>query len=95
MRTIVVAMTTAAAVLTAAPMLAGIANADNVRLAQVDVDVRVGGPRGPGVVIEEPRRGPGIVIDTDGRRNRDCRSVTVSEWQNGVKVTRTERQCDR
>jgi hypothetical protein len=85
MKTIVIAITTAAAVLTAAPMLAGVASADPVRLAQVDVDVRMGGPRGPGVVI-----------DTDGRRHhRDCRSVTVSEWHNGVKVVRTERRCDR
>jgi hypothetical protein len=84
MKSIVIAITTATAVLTAAPMLAGSAKADPVRLAQVDVDVRVGGPRGPGVVI-----------DTDGRRNRDCRTVTVSEWHNGVKVVRTERRCDR
>ena len=94
MKTIAIAMTTAAAVLTAAPMLAGVAKADPLRLAQVDVDVRVGGPRGPGVVIDEPRRRPGVVIETEGRRNRDCRSVTVSEWSNGVKVSRTERRCD-
>jgi len=94
MKSIVIAMTTAAAVMTAAPMLAGAAKADPLRLAQADVDVRIG-PRGPGVVIEEPRRRPGVVIETEGRRNRDCRSVSVTEWQNGVKVTRTERQCDR
>ena len=50
MRTIVVAITTAAAVLTAAPMLAGSANADTVRLAQVDVDIAqryFGGPTAP------------------------------------------------
>jgi hypothetical protein len=70
----------ATAVLTAAPLTVA---ADPVRMAQVDVDVRIGGPRGPGVVI-----------DTDGRRNRDCRTVTVTEWSNGVKVTRTERRCD-
>jgi hypothetical protein len=93
MKTILIAMTTAAAVLTAAPMLAGAAKADPIRLAQADVDVRIG-PRGPGVVIDEPRRRPGVVIETEGRRNRDCRSVTVSEWRNGVRVTRTERRCD-
>jgi hypothetical protein len=84
MKSIAIAMTTAAAVLTAAPMLAAEAKADPVRMAQADIDVRVGGPRGPGVVI-----------DTDGRRHRDCRTVTVSEWHNGVKVSRTERRCDR
>ena len=83
MKSILIAMTTAAAVLTAAPMLAGTAKADPSQLAQVDVDLRVGGPRGPGVVI-----------DTDGRRHRDCRTVTVSEWRNGVKVSRTTRRCD-
>jgi len=56
--------------------------------------LRVGGPRGPGVVVEEPRRRPGVVIETEGRRNRDCRSVSVSEWRNGLQVTRTERRCD-
>ena len=84
MKSILIAITTAAAVLAAAPMLAGAAKADSFQLAQVDVDVRLGGPRGPGVVV-----------DTDGRRHRDCRSVTVSEWRNGVKVVRTERRCDR
>jgi hypothetical protein len=84
MKTILIAMTTAAAVLTAAPMLAGVAKADPSQLAQVDVDVRLGGPRGPGVVV-----------DTDGRHHRDCRTVTVTERQNGVKVVRTERRCDR
>jgi len=93
MKTIVLAMTAAAAVLTAAPLLGATAKADPVQLAQADVNVRIG-PRGPGVVIDEPRHRHGVVIETEGRRNRDCRSVTVSEWRNGVRVTRTERQCD-
>jgi Rieske Fe-S protein len=93
MKAILIAMTTAAAVVTAAPMLAGVAKADPSQLAQADIDVRVG-PRGPGVVIEEPRRRPGVVIETEGRRNRDCRTVSVTERQNGVSVTRTERRCD-
>jgi len=92
MKTIAIAVMTAAAVWTAAPMLAGTASADPMRLAQADVDIRIG-PRGPGVVIEERRR-PGVVIETEGRRNRDCRSVTVTEWQNGERVKRTERRCD-
>lgn len=85
MKTIVVALA-AAAMLAAAPLSTNAAKADPTRLAQVDVDVRIGGPRGPG-----------IVIDTDGRGNRDrnCRTVQVTEWRNGIRVTRTERQCDR
>ena len=90
MRTIVLAMTTAAAVLTAAPLLAGSATPGPDQLAQVDV--RIGTPP-PAVVIDEPRPRRGVVIETEGRR-RDCRSVTVSEWRRGTKVTRTERQCD-
>jgi hypothetical protein len=86
---VILAMATAAAVLTAAPLLAGTAKADPTRLAQVDVRI---GPRAPDVVIDQPRRRPGVVIETEGRR--DCRSVTTKEWRNGVRVTRTERRCD-
>jgi hypothetical protein len=86
----VLAMATAVAVLTAAPLFAGAAKADPTQLAQADVDVRIG-PRGPGVVIDEPRRRHGVVVETEGRR--DCRSVTTKEWRNGVRVTRTERRC--
>ena len=85
----VLAMATAAVVLTAAPLFAGAAKADPTQLAQVDVRV---GPRAPDVVIDGPRRRPGVVIETEGRR--DCRSVTTKEWRNGVRVTRTERRCD-
>ena len=85
----VLAMATAVAVLTVAPLFAGAANADPTQLAQVDVRV---GPRAPDVVIDGPRRRPGVVIETEGRR--DCRSVTTKEWRNGVRVTRTERRCD-
>jgi hypothetical protein len=89
MKTTIFAMATAAAVLTAAPLLAETAKADPTRLAQVDVRI---GPRAPDVVIEQPRRRPGVVIETEGRR--DCRTVTTKEWRNGVRVTRTERRCD-
>ena len=93
MKTMMLAIATAAGVLTAAPLLAGTARADAVRLAQADIDVRIG-PRGPGVVIDEPRRRRDIEVETEGRSLRDCRSVTVREWRNGVWVTRTERRCD-
>ena len=74
MRTILFAVSTAAALLTSAPLLSGAASAASLQLAQVDI--RVGPPavmieeeRRPGVVIEERRRpGPGVVIEgTDGR----------------------------
>jgi len=93
MKRMMLAIATAAAVLTTAPLLAGTARADSTRLAQADVDVRIG-PRGPGVVIDEPRRRRDVEIETEGRTLRDCRSVTVREWRNGVRVTRTERRCD-
>jgi len=87
MKTIVVAMMAAAALLTAMPLSANTAKADPTRLAQVDVDVRVGGPRGPGVVIDTEGRG-------DRRYRGECRTVTITEWRDGVRVTRTERRCD-
>jgi hypothetical protein len=98
MTRMMLAIATAAAVLTTAPLLAGTAKTDttktdSTRLAQADVDVRIG-PRGPGVVIDEPRRRRDVEIETEGRMRRDCRSVTVREWRDGVRVTRTERRCD-
>ena len=56
MKNALLAIATAAAVLTVAPLLAGTAKADPVRLAQADVDVRIGGRDGPGVVVGTPRR---------------------------------------
>ena len=98
MKQIVLALTTAAAVVTATPLLvqtAGSARADSTQLAQADVDVRIGGPRRPGVVIDEPRRRDrDVIIGTEGRGGRNCRSVTVSEWRDGARVSRTERRCD-
>ena len=92
MKMLVLAITTAAAALTASPVLAATANGgtSSIQLAQADVYV---GPRGPGVVIDEPRRRPGITIETEGRRS-GCRSVTVREWRNGERIVRTERRCD-
>ena len=48
-------------------------------VAQVGVDI---GPRGGGVYV-----GP------DHRHH--CRTVTITEWRHGARVTRTERRCDR
>jgi hypothetical protein len=84
MKTTILTMVTAAAVLTMAPLLAGTAQADPTRLAQVDINI--GGSR-PGVVVEDrrrpavvierrrpavvvqERRRPGVVIETEGRRS--------------------------
>jgi hypothetical protein len=90
MKTTVFAIATVAA-LTAAPLVTGAAKADPTRLAQVDVEV--GAPGRPGVVIEHPRR-HGVVIESEGRARHDCRSVTVREWRHGARITRTERRCD-
>ena len=69
--------------------------ADAMRLAQADVDARMGPSRSPKVVIEEPRP-PSVVIETEGRgEGQNCRPVTVTERQDGVVVTRTERRCER
>jgi hypothetical protein len=84
MKTTILAMVTAAAALTVAPLLAGTAQADPTRLAQVDINI--GGSR-PGVVVEhrrrpavvierrrpavviQERRRPDVVIETEGRRS--------------------------
>jgi hypothetical protein len=66
MKNALLAIATAAAVLTAAPLLAGTSKADPVRLAQADVDVRIGGRGGPGVVVGTPRRYRHGVVVTDG-----------------------------
>ena len=95
MRTSVVALMTAAAMLPDVCLRAEIAMAEGIRLAQADVDVSMGPSRSPNVVIEEPRP-PSAVIETDGRRDRqNCHPVTITERQDGVKVTWTEQRCDR
>jgi len=93
MKSMMLAIATAAAVLTTAPLLAGTARADATQLAQADIDVRIG-PRGPGVVIDEPRRRRDVEIETEGRTLPDCRSVTVRDSRNALRLTRTERRCD-
>jgi hypothetical protein len=95
MRTSVFALMTAAAMLSAVSLRAAGAEVGAIRLAQVDVDVWMGPSRSPDIVIEEPRP-PSAAIETEGRgEHRNCHAVTVTEWQDGVKVTRTEQQCDR
>ena len=91
MRISALAMATVAAVSMMAPLSSVPARADSIQLAQVGVEIDVGRPRG-GVVIEERHRRPGVVIETEGRRN--CRTVTVTERERGVTVSRTRRVCD-
>jgi len=59
MKNILLAIATAAAALTVAPLLAGTAQAGPTRLAQVDINI--GGSR-PGVVVEHRRR-PAVVVE--------------------------------
>ena len=84
MKTTILAMVTAAAALTVAPLLAGTAQADPIRLAQVDINIGGSRPvvvehrRRPAVVFErrrpavvsQERRRPGVVIETEGRSSR-------------------------
>jgi hypothetical protein len=93
MRLIVPAVMTALVLTICGPGRNG--RAEVIRLAQADVDVRMGPSRSPKVVIEEPRP-PSVVIETEGRgEGRNCRPVTVTERQDGVLVPRTERRCGR
>jgi hypothetical protein len=93
MRLIVPAIMTAIVLTICGPGRQG--RAEAVQLAQADVDARMGPSRSPKVVIEEPRP-PSVVIETEGRGEaRNCRPVTVTERQDGVLATRTERRCGR
>jgi len=68
--------------------------AGNIELAQADFGARMGPSRSPDVVIEEPRP-PRAVIETEGRGGpQNCRAVNITEWRDGIEVTRTERECD-
>ena len=71
MRSLALAASAAAVMLTAAPLIATTPAA-----AQVGVEV---GPR-TGVYV-----GP--------RHRPNCKTITVTEWRHGAKVTRTERRC--
>ena len=81
MRSLVVALT----VMTLAPA----PPADGPAPFQAQADVRGGGSRSPAAVI-----------DSDGRVDRardrtNCRTVKLTEWRNGAKVSRRERRCER
>lgn len=91
MKTTMLAIVTAAAALTVAPLLAGTAQADPTRLAQVDINI--GGSR-PGVVLEERRRS-GVVIEERRRpdvvvRERRRPNVVIEERRRPGVVIETE-----
>lgn len=92
MKTTMLAIVTAAAALTVAPLLAGTAQADPTRLAQVDINVGVGGSR-PGVLQE--RRRSGVVIEERRRpdvvvRERRRPNVVIEERRRPGVVIETE-----
>jgi len=68
MKNVLFAIATAAAALTVAPLLAGTAQADPTRMAQVDINIGGSRPgyvehrRRPAVVVEHRRR-PAVVIE--------------------------------
>jgi hypothetical protein len=96
MRTVVLALATAAAVALSIGLGAASGAAGTIRLAQADnQDAKMGPVASPKVVIEEPRP-PSAVIETEGRgEDRNCRPATTTERQDGTKVAKPERRCER
>ena len=95
MRTVMLAVATAAAVALSIGLGAASGMAGTIRLAQADADTKMGPVASPKVVIEEPRP-PSAVIETEGRgENRNCRPATTTERQDGTKVAKPERRCER
>jgi hypothetical protein len=91
MMKIAFAAAAAAALLTAAPLLDGAspAAAQELRMAQVDVQIGPNRRRDPDVTVGV---GPGGVVVGPGR---NCRTVTTTvERPNGRTITRKERVCD-
>ena len=56
---------------------------------------KIGPVASPKVVIEEPRP-PSAVIETEGRgEDRNCRAAAATERQDGTKVAKPDRRCER
>ena len=97
MTKIALAVATATAVFTAAPLFVGAipAKAENIKMAQVDV--QIGRDRSSRIRRDEdvtvgvsPR---GIIVGP--RRQQNCHTVTTTvERDDGRRVKRTERRCD-
>lgn len=83
MRSLVVAMT----VMTLVPA-APAAGPAPVQV-QAGVDVRSGGSRSSAPVIDSDGRGE------RARDRANCRTVKLTEWRDGAKVSRRERRCER
>jgi hypothetical protein len=106
MKRIALAVATISAVVTVAPLFIGSipAKAENLKMAQVGVDVQVGRDRDDRIDRDRSERrdrrdrdlavgvGPGGI--TVGPRHH-CRTVTTTvDRDDGRRVTRRERQCD-
>jgi hypothetical protein len=85
MRSLVVAMT----VMTLVPAAPAAGPAPVQLQVQAGVDVRSGGSRSSAPVIDSDGRGE------RARDRANCRTVKLTEWRNGAKVSRRERRCER
>ncbi len=85
MRSLVVAMT----VMTLVPAAPAAGPAPLQVQVQVGVDVRSGGSRSSAPVIDSDGRGE------RARDRANCRTVKLTEWRDGAKVSRRERRCER
>jgi hypothetical protein len=102
MTKIALALATAAAIFTAAPLFVGAipAKGENLKMAQAGLDVQVGRDRDEG--LGRNRRDQDVTIGVGpsgvvvGPRSRQrCHTVaTTVERDDGRRVTRTERRCD-
>ena len=96
MKTVMLASATVAAVVLGIGLGAASGASATIRLAQADnQDAKIGPVASPKVVIEEPRP-PSAVIETEGRgEDRNCRAAAATERQDGTKVAKPERRCER
>jgi hypothetical protein len=110
MQKITLAVATAAAMITAAPLLVGSipAKAENLKMAQAGVEVQIGRDRDEGVRRDRDERirrdrrdeNSDVTIGISPRGvvvgpREHCRTVrTTVERDDGRRVSRTERRCD-
>jgi len=110
MKKIALAVATAAAIFTAAPLFVGAipAKAENLKMAQANVDVQIGRDRDEKAVRDRDDRAgrdrrdkdADITVGIDPKGlvvgpKQNCRTVTTTvEADNGRTEKRTERHCD-
>ena len=101
MTKVVIALVAAGTMFAAAPsfVASSLAQADSIKMAQVDLDVRLGRDRDREYIRRE-RRDRDVDV-TVGRRGvvvgprEHCRTVTTFvERDDGRRIRRTERRCD-